>query len=227
MNCTRATLRRFIEKWSSKYRDAIAGGRGPDLASFIRNTVADFNAVPVSGEEKPRVGIVGKYWSSITLEPREARGPHRVRRGEAVLTDMASFLLYCLCDPVFSHRELSGRLSPAIAGRSAIAAVEFLRRPVRKALEGTRFGAPHNIYSLRTKLPPWSPVPTRQARVAAYGRDDVADRERCQKGDMRPALCVPSNHITGKGVIKELRRRYPGSSILALDYDPARVPSTR
>ena len=95
----------LYEKWSSKYRDAIAGGRGPDLASFIRNTVADFNAVPVSGEEKPRVGTGGNTGQVSLWSQREARGPHRVRRREAVLTDMASFLLYCLCDPVFSHRE--------------------------------------------------------------------------------------------------------------------------
>ena len=36
---------------------------------------------------------------------------------------------------------------------------------------------------------------------------------------VQPFACLP-NHITGKGVIKELRRCYPGSSILALDYDP-------
>ena len=28
------------------------------------------------------------------------------------------------------------------------------------------------------------------------------------------------NHIVGKGVIKELRRQYPNSNIVAIDYDP-------
>ena len=36
---------------------------------------------------------------------------------------------------------------------------------------------------------------------------------------IQPFACLP-NHITGKGVIKELRSRYAGSGILALDYDP-------
>jgi predicted nucleotide-binding protein (sugar kinase/HSP70/actin superfamily) len=31
--------------------------------------------------------------------------------------------------------------------------------------------------------------------------------------------CFP-NHITGKRMIKELRRRYPDYNILAIDYDP-------
>ena len=35
---------------------------------------------------------------------------------------------------------------------------------------------------------------------------------------VQPFGCLP-NHITGKGVIKELKRRYSGANILPLDYD--------
>ncbi len=35
----------------------------------------------------------------------------------------------------------------------------------------------------------------------------------------QPFACLP-NHIVGKGVIKELRLRYPESNIVAVDYDP-------
>ncbi len=35
----------------------------------------------------------------------------------------------------------------------------------------------------------------------------------------QPFGCLP-NHIVGKGVIKELRRQYPDSNIVAVDYDP-------
>ena len=31
--------------------------------------------------------------------------------------------------------------------------------------------------------------------------------------------CLP-NHVVGKGVIKELRRRYPLANVVAIDYDP-------
>ena len=36
---------------------------------------------------------------------------------------------------------------------------------------------------------------------------------------VQPFACLP-NHVTGKGMIKELRKRYPGSNIAAIDYDP-------
>ena len=36
---------------------------------------------------------------------------------------------------------------------------------------------------------------------------------------MQPFACLP-NHVTGKGMIKALRRMYPESNIVAVDYDP-------
>ena len=35
----------------------------------------------------------------------------------------------------------------------------------------------------------------------------------------QPFACLP-NHVVGKSVIKEIRRRYPTSNIVAVDYDP-------
>lgn len=37
--------------------------------------------------------------------------------------------------------------------------------------------------------------------------------------DTQPFGCLP-NHVVGKGVIKELRSRFPQSNIVAIDYDP-------
>lgn len=36
---------------------------------------------------------------------------------------------------------------------------------------------------------------------------------------LQPFACLP-NHVTGKGMIKELRRQYPQSNVVAIDYDP-------
>ena len=35
----------------------------------------------------------------------------------------------------------------------------------------------------------------------------------------QPFGCLP-NHVVGKGVIKALRKAYPSSNIVAIDYDP-------
>ena len=36
---------------------------------------------------------------------------------------------------------------------------------------------------------------------------------------VQPFACLP-NHVTGKGMIKEIRRKYPDSNIVPVDYDP-------
>ena len=36
---------------------------------------------------------------------------------------------------------------------------------------------------------------------------------------IQPFACLP-NHVTGKGMIRELRMRYPEATIAAIDYDP-------
>ena len=36
---------------------------------------------------------------------------------------------------------------------------------------------------------------------------------------MQPFGCLP-NHVTGKGMVKELRRVYPLSNVVTVDYDP-------
>lgn len=51
-------------------------------------------------------------------------------------------------------------------------------------------------------------------------RDAGADRNRRKEYRLyAPFACLP-NHVVGKGVIKELRRQYPLSNIVAIDYDP-------
>ena len=35
----------------------------------------------------------------------------------------------------------------------------------------------------------------------------------------QPFACLP-NHVTGKGMIKEIRKRNPQANIVAIDYDP-------
>jgi predicted nucleotide-binding protein (sugar kinase/HSP70/actin superfamily) len=36
---------------------------------------------------------------------------------------------------------------------------------------------------------------------------------------LQPFACLP-NHVTGKGMLKELRRRYPRVPVSAIDFDP-------
>ncbi|MDR1966626.1 MAG: acyl-CoA dehydratase activase, partial [Synergistaceae bacterium] len=119
-----------------------------DLGDMVRG----FAALPIDPASRPRVGIVGeilvKYHNRANerlVDVIESEG------GEAVVPDLSNFLLYCLFDPVFAHKKLSGALRGRIFGEMGIEALEFLRRPMRRALAGTRFGNIHGIRGMEAK----------------------------------------------------------------------------
>ena len=43
---------------------------------------------------------------------------------------------------------------------------------------------------------------------------------------MQPFGCLP-NHITGKGFVKEIKKRFPKANIIAVDYDPGASESNQ
>ena len=203
------------------FRDSIAANGWRGFKEQVSETAAEFAALPVSQTTKPKVGIVGeilvKYHSGANerlIDIIESEG------GEAVLTDLASFLLYCLYDPVYTNKELSGSLIARFAGQIGIAALEFLRRPVRQTLSRFGFGGIHDIYSLARMA---SDVVS-CANQAGEGWLLTAEMMSLLESGIKNIICIQPfaclpNHITGKGAAKELKRRYDGANILALDYD--------
>jgi len=100
--------------------------------------------------------------------------------------------------------------------------VEWFRKPLRKALrESKRFHEPSHIEHIAEKA----------QEVASLGNqcgegwllagemveliDDGVENIVC----MQPFACLP-NHVTGKGMMKPLRKRNPKANIAAIDYDP-------
>jgi predicted nucleotide-binding protein (sugar kinase/HSP70/actin superfamily) len=140
--------------------------------------------------------------------------------GEAVVPDLAGFILYCLYDAVFAYKKLAGKFLPNLAGRVGITALNFLRRPVVRALRGTRFGELHDIYDMVRQ----AEMIVSPANQGGEGWFLTAEMIGLIESGVKNILCIQPfaclpNHITGKGVAKELKRRYKGANILALDYD--------
>ena len=209
--------------WVRRCRENVRRGSWRVFKRDVGEMVRDFEALPIDSEKRPRVGIVGeilvKYHANANerlVEVIENEG------GEAVVPDLAGFLLYCLFDPIFANKSLSGPFVPRLFGQVGTYLLERLRRPMKAALEGTRFGEIHGIGELlakaETMLSPGNQggegwlLTAEMMRLLESGVNNVL----C----IQPFACLP-NHITGKGAIKELKRRYRGANILALDYDPS------
>lgn len=214
---------RLYQKWAQICKDSLAKIQIRTYVRNIRQMVQEFDALPIIDKIKPRVGIVGeilvKYHPTANnqiVETVENEG------AEAVVPALVDFLNYSLFGLDFKYRYLSGTKVEQTLANTAISVLELYRKPLREALaRSKRFAPPKTIWELAEKA----------KKVLALGHqsgegwfltgemvhliESGVENIIC----MQPFACLP-NHITGKGMIKELRRLYPQANIVAVDYDP-------
>lgn len=214
------------EKWKKEVISFIGQKKLLSHRKFqkmCREIIRDFDNLPRLDIKKPRVGVVGEILvkfhpaaNNYLVDLLEAEG------AEAVVPDLTDFLLYCFYNNGFKADNLGMSQKSKRTGRLGIQFFEWLRGAARDELEkSTHFDAPSRIDDL-----------------AKYARDIVSEGNQTGEGwfltgEMlelihtgttnivcaQPFACLP-NHVVGKGVIKELRHRYPLSNIVAIDYDP-------
>ena len=141
--------------------------------------------------------------------------------GEVIMPDLASFLLYMAFDGISRHDILDGSLLQKLGGKLFIQLVEFMRSPIKKALEASsHFTPPESIYEIARAA----------SRHVSLG--NMAGEGWLLTGEMaslmekgirnvvclQPWACLP-NHIMGKGMFREIRRWYEDANLVAMDCD--------
>jgi len=211
-------------KWRDICIESLKDGKWSVFKKNIRGIINDFDNLPIYEDmKKPKVGIVGEILvkflpsaNNFLVELLESEG------AEAVVPDLMDFLLYCAYNNNFKAENLGKSKKSAYISNLVIWALELMRKEAVKAFkESKRFDPPVHIKIL-----------------AKYAEDIVSVGNQTGEGwfltgEMmelihsgvynivctQPFACLP-NHIVGKGVIKEIRRRHPEANIVAIDYDP-------
>ncbi len=213
----------LYESWVDRCMESVRSGKHSVFRRNIKQIVEDFDHLELNDVHKPRVGLVGEIL--VKFHPTANNNVVDVveREGaEAVMPDLTDFFLYCAYAPIYKRKKMSASLPGVVAGRLAIWAIERYRSYMKKVLaESDRFDPPSSIYELARKA----------AKVLSLGNctgegwfltaemieliEEGAGNIVC----MQPFACLP-NHVTGKGMIKALKRRFPSANIVAVDYDP-------
>ncbi len=218
----------LLNSWLDRlYADIVRNNRRETkLKKVIDEIVADFDAVPIDETVKrPKVGVVGEILvkfhpdaNNNIVDVIESEG------GEAVMPSLADFMLYCLYNNNFKRDNLGTKSSTAMLCNLAIWGIESYRKHMVKVMQA------HPKF--RARAP-------RHISEVAEGAKSVLQLGHCTgegwflTGEMieliesgvpniacvQPFACLP-NHVTGKGMIKELRRQFPQANIVAVDYDP-------
>ncbi len=213
------------EKWAKVCKEFLAKTY-PSRHEFRKICTAiikDFDQIETISVQKPRVGIVGE----ILVKFLPAANNHLVdllekEGAEAVVPDLLDFFMYCFYNQNFKASHLGIKKSKALLGNLGILVLEWFRAPASKAFEQSRhFSAPAKITKLANMASDIVSVGNQSGEgwfltgemleLITTGTENIV----CTQ----PFACLP-NHVVGKGVIKELRRKHPGSNIVAIDFDP-------
>ena len=194
-----------------------------EFKRLCRAIVHDFDTLPIKDVKKPRVGVVGE----ILVKFLPAANNHLVdlleqEGAEAVVPDLVDFLLYCFYNTNFKAEHLGMKKSSARLGNLGIRALEWFRKPAVDALKASeRFDAPSHIEELAEMASEIVSLGN-QTGEGWFLTGEMLELIKSGASNIvctQPFACLP-NHVVGKGVIKELRRRHPESNIVAIDYDP-------
>ncbi|MDD4238238.1 MAG: acyl-CoA dehydratase activase-related protein [Desulfotomaculaceae bacterium] len=213
----------LYQKWVGKCKAQIATGNKEEFESNLKGIVEEFDQLEVLAVRKPRVGVVGE----ILVKYHPAANNNIVKLledegAEVLLPDLLDFFLYCAYDLIFKYQNLSGKTSHLYLGKFLISYLEKSRKVMNAFLEKShRFNTPSSIYHKATLA----------SKIMSLGHHcgegwfltaEMIDLIKSGVSNIvcvQPFGCLP-NHVTGKGMIKELKRNFPQANITALDYDP-------
>ncbi len=209
--------------WKQKCLDDIKSGGLKTFKANVEQIVRDFDDIQLSDIQKPRVGVVGEILVKFhplangdIVKLLESEG------AEAVVPDFVDFILYSFYNNKFKEENYGASKVTTALTETVIKLIEVLRSPMSKALENSkRFSAPVPIKKLAEMASPivslgnqtgegWF-LTAEMVELITSGTNNIV----C----MQPFACLP-NHVTGKGIVRELKKRYPESNIVAVDYDP-------
>ena len=190
---------------------------------LIKAIIRDFDNLPLKPIKKARVGVVGEILVKFHPTANNQIVDTIEKEGaECVMPDFADFFLYTASTGIFRHKELAFPSKTERNARLVVAALEFYRGRMKKYLrKSRRFEAPNSIYKMMKGVDDIVQL----GNITGEGWFLTAEMvELIEEGApsiacVQPFACLP-NHVTGKGMIKELRRRYPKANISAIDYDP-------
>ena len=214
------------EKWK-KEAVAFVSGKHLSLIKFnrlIKNIIQDFDHIAIDEhKKKPRVGVVGE----ILVKFSPAGNNHLVELlesegAEAVVPDLLDFLLYCFYNQIYKAEHLGKSKKSACLCSLGIKALELFRSPANKAFKKSlHFEPSTHIEKLVEYAKPIVSIGN-QTGEGWFLTGEMLELIHGGTPNIvctQPFGCLP-NHVVGKGVIKEIRKRYPSANIVAIDYDP-------
>ena len=205
----------------------MRAGRGMTFKSMVKNfdyLVEQFKNVPVQGEQKVRVGVVGEIYVKYAPLGNNDLANFLLSEGaEPVIPGLMDFIIFKVY-----NRDVDVDLYGGHLAKKKVC--QFLEKYLMKyqhamidALKRSgRFRAPGDFKDLHrliqgylgdgNKMGEGWLLTAEMLELVRSGYENIV----CAQ----PFGCLP-NHICGKGMVNKIRELYPEANITPIDYDPS------
>ena len=214
------------EAWWQQLVSGFEQGKGmsrKQMRHIFREICRDFASIPVAGEPKIRVGIVGEIYVKFAPLGNNNLEAFLLNEGvEPVVPGLTDFIIFKIFNRVTDVELYGGKWIKKAACQAFMRYIEGCQKDMIEALEeSNRFRAPGTFQDLRklvhgylgegNKMGEGWLLTAEMLELIHSGTENIV----CTQ----PFGCLP-NHIVGKGMIRKLKDEYPKSNIVAIDYDP-------
>ena len=215
---------KLAQKWLGKLNDAFQNGKAQALSSIKKFTHAiaqEFADVPITNEEKTKVGIVGEiYIKYAALGNNNLEKFLQKQNCEYMLPGLLSFVMYCVDTYLTDYKLYGGSFLKYGVNKGAMWYLKHMENILRQSLDTAPFSAPASYEETKAMA----------KGVIGYGNNmgegwllTAEMLELVHNGYTniicaQPFGCLP-NHIAGRGMINKIKEIAEEANILALDYD--------
>ena len=216
----------MTDRWQGKLIEGFQRGKGmsrPQMRKTFDAICADFASIPVTGEEKVRVGVVGEIYVKFSPLGNNNLEDFLLSEGaEPVVPGLTDFMIFKIYNRVADVELYGGKWIKKAACQVFMKYIEGCQKDMIAALERSgRFRAPGTFQDLHrsvqgylgdgNKMGEGWLLTAEMLELIHTGTPNIV----CTQ----PFGCLP-NHIVGKGMLRKLKDDYPMSNIVAIDYDP-------
>lgn len=215
------TLYRY---WVTKCIDASVKHIG--LAHFKKITAAivqDFEQIDIYECQKPRVGLVGELLVKFHPAANNSLVKTLENEGcEVLMNDFANLFLSSAYSMIYRCDHLAEPAYKKPVAKIAIKLIERYQQVINLHLSrSSRFWPSKHIGELAALSKNILQLgnQTGEGWIMSGEIIELMEQGAVNIIIMQPFGCLPG-HITGKGIMKELKRLYPQLNIVAIDFDP-------
>lgn len=215
---------RLYEECNELMKEEVRHAGFGNFRKLIKNIIDKFEKFEIDETvEKPRVGVVGEIL--VKYHPganNDIVGTIEAEGGEAVVPGMFDFFLYGMYNKKFNYEKLAGSYKDMAINLTGVKIAEKIRDIVRNELKDSRrFHVPDRIEELAKKAENILSMGSQcgEGWLLTAEMVELMDRGIENIVCLQPFACLP-NHVTGKGMIKPMRKYNEFSNIAAIDFDP-------